>query len=86
MRHIDAISQGECFFCGIHKVKEAQLADDWRKVVRSLFETKGHEDYYIINQIVFKDPGRDLIVIPYKMETMISDCLWARPFFGEEDT
>jgi len=55
----------------LHRLKKAQLLDEWTKVVRSLVENKGYEDFYIENQILFKDRNRELIVVPSQMENEI---------------
>jgi len=74
MRHVDALSRVSCFMLSdtvVHRLKQAQLLDEWTKVVRSLVENKGFEDFYIENQILFKDPNRELIVVPSQMENEI---------------
>lgn len=73
-RHVDALSRVSCFMLSdtvVHRLKQAQLLDEWTKVVRSLVENKWYEDFYIENQILCKDPNRELIVVPSQMENEI---------------
>jgi len=52
MSHVDALSQVACFFLTesvMHKLKEAQMADEWTSAVISLVEVQGYEDYYCSN-------------------------------------
>jgi len=51
-----------------------------------LVEDKGHEDYYIANQILFKDPDRELIVVPSQMETEIIQIAHRQGHFSAKKT
>jgi len=51
MRHVDALSKVSCYTLTdrlFHCLREAQLLDDWTKVLKSVVEIKGYEDFYII--------------------------------------
>jgi len=47
------------------------LLDNWTKVLKSVIDTKGYEDFYKVNEVLFKDPNKDLLVVPSLMETEI---------------
>jgi len=73
MRHVDALSRVSCYTLTdslFHRLREAQLLDDWMKVLKSVVETKGY-DFYLVNEVLFKDPNKELLVVPSLMETEI---------------
>jgi len=50
MKHADALSRVSCFFLSdsiTHRLKEAQIKDDWTKAVRNLVEKDAYQDLYI---------------------------------------
>jgi len=54
-----------------HRLREAQLLDDWTKVLKSVVKIKGYEDFYIVNEFLFEDPNKELLIFPSLMETEI---------------
>jgi len=52
-------------------LREAQLLHDWTNVLKSVVETKGYEDFYIVNEVLIKDPNKELLVVSSLMETEI---------------
>lgn len=74
MRHVDALSRISCLVLEdtlSQRLKLAQLEDDWIRAVRKVLETSSYEDFYLYNDILFKDPVKTLIVVPSKMEDEI---------------
>jgi len=43
----------------------------FHRLLKSVVETKGYEDFYIVNEVLFKDPNKELLVVPSLMETEI---------------
>nr|XP_036677421.1 uncharacterized protein LOC118878525 [Drosophila suzukii] len=74
MRHVDALSRVSCYTLTdslFHRLREAQLLDDWTKVLKSVVKIKGYEDFYIVNEFLFEDPNKELLIFPSLMETEI---------------
>lgn len=89
MKHVDALSRVACFVLTdsiMHRLKEAQMSDDWTKVVRKLVEQNGYEDFYLENQILFKDSAQQLIVVPSQMETEIIQIAHRQGHFSVKKT
>jgi len=67
MKHADALSRASCFFLSdsiTHRLKEAEINDDWIKTVPNLVEMDAYQDFCIQNDVLFKDPNRELVVVP----------------------
>jgi len=90
MKHADALSRVSCFFLSdsiTHRLKEAQINDDWTKAVRNLVEKDAYQDFYIQNDVLFKDPTRELLVVPSTMESEIIQSAHSQGHFSaEKDT
>lgn len=74
MKHADALSRMSCLIVEsslTHRVKMAQETDDRTKVIRAILEYGDYEDFYMKNGVLFKDPVKELIVIPTQMEDEI---------------
>lgn len=74
MRHVDALSRVYCLMIEDslrHRIKEAQLQDEWIRAVREILQNGCYEDYYLKYDILHKDSGEVLIVIPTIMEKEI---------------
>ncbi|XP_037932578.1 uncharacterized protein LOC119667360 [Teleopsis dalmanni] len=74
MRHVDALSRVDCLLMEDalqHRIKEAQLLDEWIRAVRKIIEKSNYDDYYIKCDILYKDPNKELMVIPAAMEQEI---------------
>jgi len=69
-----------------HRLREAQLLDDWTKVLKSVVETKGYEDFYIVNEVLFKDSNKELLVVPSLMETEIIQNSHKQGYFSSKKT
>jgi len=53
MRHVDALNRVSCYTLTdglFHRLREAQLLDDWTKVLKSVVETKGYVEWSIAPQ------------------------------------
>jgi len=64
MRHVNVLSRMSCYTLTdslFHRLREAQLLDDCTKVLKSVVETKGYEDFYIVNEVLFKDPNKEFL-------------------------
>jgi len=89
MRHVDALSRVSCYTLTdslFHGLREAQLLDDWTKVLKSVVETKGYEDFYIVNEVLFKDPNKELLVVYSLMETEIIQSSHKQGHFSSKKT
>lgn len=74
MRHVDALSRVSCLILEdslSHRLKLAQMDDDWVRAVRAVLENSSYEDFYLKNGILYKDPDTELVVVPEKMEDEI---------------
>lgn len=74
MRHVDALSRLSCLMIEDslkHRIREAQLQDEWVRAVRKVLEDSTYDDFYIQHDILHKDPVRELIVIPSSVENEI---------------
>lgn len=74
MKHVDALSRVSCLMMEDSlrfRIKEAQLQDEWIKAVRKVLETNPYEDYYLKFDVLYKDPNKELIVVPALMEQEI---------------
>lgn len=89
MKHADALSRVSCnFFTDAlaHRLKTAQLNDDWIKAVRSLVGNEGYEDFYIQNDILMKDQNREQVVVPSIMENEIISNAHSQGHFSAKKT
>ena len=74
MKHVDALSRMSCLIVEsslTHRIKAAQEADDRTKVIRAILEFGDYEDFFMKNGVLFKDPVKELIVVPVQMEDEI---------------
>jgi len=84
-----ALSRVSCFTLTdslFHRLREAQLLDDWTKVLKNVVETKGYEDFYIVNGVLFKDSNKELLVVPSLMETEIIQNSHKQGYFSSKKT
>lgn len=75
MKHVDALSRVFCLMVEDslqHRIREAQTQDEFIKCIRTLLETDNkYLDFYVKHGILYKDPIKELIVIPSSMEQEI---------------
>ncbi|GBP02650.1 Transposon Tf2-9 polyprotein [Eumeta japonica] len=74
MKHVDALSRVSCLMVEDslrYRIGKAQLQDDWIRAVRQVLEIASYEDFYIKFGLVYKDPIKELIVVPVQMEQEI---------------
>jgi len=62
------------------------MLDDWAKVLKSIVETKGYEDFYIVNEVLIKDPNKELLVVSSLMETEIIQNSRKQGHFSSKNT
>lgn len=89
MRHVDALSRVSCLIMEDslrHRIKEAQLKDDWVKVIHQILLTQTYEDFYLKYDIVHKNPAKELVVIPSSMEPEIIEMAHRQGHFGVKKT
>lgn len=55
----------------VHRLKQAQQSDHWIKAVCAVLGKDNYEDFYLNHGILYKDPIKELIVIPSSMEDEI---------------
>uniref|UniRef100_W8C8Q1 RNA-directed DNA polymerase n=1 Tax=Ceratitis capitata TaxID=7213 RepID=W8C8Q1_CERCA len=71
MKHVDALSRISCLMLEdtlSHRLKQTQVTDDWIKAVKKALEAGPYEDFYVKRDVLFKDPVKELIVVPALME------------------
>ncbi|GBP06803.1 Transposon Tf2-8 polyprotein [Eumeta japonica] len=88
MRHVDALSRVSCLLIEEslrHRLKEAQLNDGHIKALRKILEVNQYEDYYVHHDILFKDPKKELLVVPTQMENEIIMIAHTKGHFGAKN-
>lgn len=89
MKHVDALSRVSCLMMEDslrHRIREAQLKDDWIRAVRTILEYGTYEDYYLKSDIMYKDPDKELIVVPELMEQEIIQIAHRQGHFASRKT
>ena len=89
MRHVDALSRVSCLLVVDsikHRLKEAQQNDSWVKAVFKVLEKDSYEDYFIKFGLLYKDPVKELIVIPTAMEDEIISIAHREGHFSTKKT
>lgn len=74
MKHVDALSRVSCLLIEDsvkHRLREAQLKDEWIKAVRRVLEKEEYQDFYVKYDLLFKDSDKELLVVPTDMEEEI---------------
>lgn len=74
MQHVDALSRMSCLIIETslsHRMRKAQELDDLTKAIRAILGFGDYEDYFMKNGVLFKDPVKELIVVPVQMESEI---------------
>ena len=89
MQHVDALSRVSCLLVEDsikHRLNEAQLQDEWVKAIRKIIEKDSYEDFYLKHGLLYKDPNRELLVIPASMEEEIIQIAHREGHFGIKKT
>ncbi|XP_037944267.1 uncharacterized protein LOC119677070 [Teleopsis dalmanni] len=89
MKHVDALSRVYCLLLEdslCHRIKNAQLSDDWTKAMRKILETQNYGDFYLKHDILFKDNVKERMVIPSSMENEIIEIAHRQGHFGSKKT
>ncbi|CAD6995745.1 unnamed protein product [Ceratitis capitata] len=89
MKHVDALSRVYCLVLEDsfrHRLKVAQLEDDWIRAIRKVLESEDYEDYYILYDILYKNPAKELIVIPSQMENEVIQVAHRQGHFSTKRT
>jgi len=89
MKHADALCRVSCFFLSdsiTYRLKDAQINDDWTNAARNLVEKDAYQDFYIQNDVLFKDPNRELVVAPSTMEKKIIQSAHSQGHFSARKT
>ena len=89
MRHVEALRRVCCLVeedSLKHRLKEAQLRDEWVNVIRALVEKDGYKDFFIKYDILYKDPNAELIVIPADTEEEIIKIIHRDGHYGSKKT
>ncbi|XP_039968222.1 uncharacterized protein LOC120780003 [Bactrocera tryoni] len=74
MRHVDALSRVRCLMLEDslqRRLRQAQLMDPWVKAVVKVLEKDSYEDFFVKHGVLYKDPIKELIVVPVSMEDEI---------------
>lgn len=74
MRHVDALSRMASMLLEdsiSFRLNQAQQNDEWVKAVSKVLEKSVYEDFYIKNGILYKNPVKELVVVPQDMEDEI---------------
>lgn len=58
------------------------MNDDRLKAIKKVLEKDRYEDYYIKHDLLYKDPNKELIVIPAAMEDCIIKIAHREGHFG----
>lgn len=89
MKHVDALSRISCMLIEDslrYRLKEAQMDDRYVKALRKILENNQYEDYYIHHDILFKDPAKELVVVPNQMEEEVIMIAHRKGHFGAKKT
>ncbi|XP_039960847.1 uncharacterized protein LOC120774994 [Bactrocera tryoni] len=74
MRHVDALSRVSCLLLEdtLHdRLQQAQEVDDWVRAVVKVLGHAEYEDFYVKQGVLYKDPIKELIVVPSLMENKV---------------
>lgn len=85
MKHVDALSRVSCLLVEDsvkYRLKNGQMNDDRLKAIKKVLEKDRYEDYYIKHDLLYKDPNKELIVIPAAMEDCIIKIAHREGHFG----
>jgi len=90
MRHVDALSRLSCFLIADStksRLVEAQDNDSWIKAVKSILTNNDdYDDYFLKNNILYKDAVLELLVVPNSMEEEIISVAHKEGHFGIKKT
>jgi len=66
MKHVDALSSQTCFLIEEstkYRLREAQNKDEWIKAVKTVLDSAEiYEDFFVRNNILYKDVAKELLV------------------------
>ncbi|KMQ92653.1 blastopia polyprotein [Lasius niger] len=76
MKHVDALSRFPVLYAVATeltvRIRKAQQEDDGTRAIIEILKEKPYEDYTLIDGVLFKfSDGRDLLVVPKKLQTEI---------------
>lgn len=74
MKHVDALSRVYCLIIEDSlkfRLREAQAEDEWIRAVKKVLEKEQYEDYFLRNEVLYKDPVKEFLVVPSSMEDEI---------------
>lgn len=88
MRHVDALSRLGMVIVDTlsHRIKEAQSHDDYLKLIIAMLKVKPYEDYFLKNDVLYKDSSLELVVIPSSMEDEIIRMVHREGHFASRKT
>ena len=89
LRHVNALSRISCLMMIDslrYRVRKAQLQDEWIRAIKKVLELSSYDDYYVKFDLLYKNPDRELIVIPSSMEQEIVQTAHRQGHFASRKT
>ncbi|KAL7740057.1 hypothetical protein ACLKA6_000847, partial [Drosophila palustris] len=71
---------------GEDKIKQAQSLDEWINAIIKALDQGTYDDYYVQHGVLYKDPIKELIVIPSTVEREIITIAHRQGHFGAKKT
>lgn len=84
MPHVNSLSRNSCLILEdllSHRMKLAQLDDDWVRKKRTILKYNKYEDFYMKNEILYKYVDRELLLSPRKWKVKYFELLTIKPTF-----
>jgi len=82
MKHVDALSCLTCF-----RLREAQNKDEWIKAVKTVLDNaESCDDFFVRNNILYKDVAKELLVVPETMHGEIIGIVHREGHYGTKKT
>jgi len=90
MKHVDALSRLTCILIEDstkYRLREAQNKDDWIKAVKTVLDNaESYEDFFVRNNILYKDVLKELLVVPEYMHGEIIEIVHLECHYGTKKT
>jgi len=90
MKNVDALSRLTCFLIEDstkYRLGEAQNKDEWIKAVKTVLDNaESYEDFFVRNNILYKDVAKELLVVPESMHGKIIGIVHREIHYGIKKT
>jgi len=90
MKHVDALSRLTYFLIDYstkYLLREAQNKDEWIKTVKTVLDNaESCKDFFVRNNILYKDVAKKLLVVPESMHGKIIGIVHREGHYGTKKT